>query len=96
MRPETTVLRELLEAVYSVCQPYDDCDDCGDKSEAGNDEPCAVHRSSRLFHAVVATEQLLGPCQCGHQRSDHWDEDTTKCRECDCEAFRLPAAEPPA
>jgi hypothetical protein len=83
-------LRELRDAIVYVWGDVENCEDCGDKAEAGNDVPCAVHESTRLYQAIRAADEVLGPCVCGHPSSRHHDEDTTHCKVCQCEAFQLP------
>lgn len=85
-------LREFYEAV-----PWGDpenCEDCADTEDNADDpRPCVLHgeRSNRLFAASRHAAELLGPCTCGHACSQHYDEDTSRCKECRCGRFTLPA-----
>ena len=87
-------LRQLTDAVVSIYQHPEDCDECSALSETGDDSPCTVHRSNVLFDALMASFEVLGPCVCGHPCSQHENEDTTRCKYCDCAMFKLPP--PPA
>ena len=95
---ERVTLRELRDAVLSVWGDVEDCHDCyardiatiTDKTIDG--PPCELHGNDRLYRALLATDELLGPCVCGHARSQHDVEDSTACRMCPetCHGFTLP------
>lgn len=89
----TAALRQFYEAVLVVWGDVENCEDCADKSEAGNDQPCALHGSELVYAAILQAQRVLGPCRCGHTSDEHFDEDTTRCRVCDCPAFKLPKEE---
>jgi len=90
----TKELRALRDAVAVLWGNPEDCEDCADIEERGErHEPCQIHGSDRLFMAMRAADEVLGPCRCGHPASQHHDEDTTRCKACDCNAFRLPPAQ---
>lgn len=96
-RSSITALRELREAALDVFGDPEDCDDC---SELG-DTPCRIHgvnpMSQRLLKAIENAEDVLGQCECGHERDEHEPEDHRACRKCACRNFRLPPAVlPPA
>lgn len=80
-----TALRNLRDAIAAAYGDEECCDGCD-----ALDAPCVLHRSVALYRAMLAADEALGPCPCGHTRSQHHDEDTTKCRVCECPAFRLP------
>lgn len=90
-RSAMIALRELREAALDVFGNPEDCDDC---SELG-DTPCRIHGvnpvSQRLYKAVEAAEDILGPCVCGHARDQHQSEDARACHKCECRNFRLTA-----
>jgi hypothetical protein len=81
-------LRQLVDVIIDLYGDHETCEDCGDIGE----RPCQIHESSKLYAAMRAAFELLGPCECGHACSSHHDEETTRCRLCACESFRLPAA----
>ncbi len=89
-------LREQFIALYRAALALygdpEDCDDCADL----NDRPCRIHspETNTLYYEMLASEEILGLCHCGHKRSQHHDEDTTRCRECGCDGFLLDATLP--
>jgi hypothetical protein len=88
--PWGTALRELREAALDAFGNPDDCDDCSELQ----DNPCRIHSSgpmaSRLYRAVLFSEDLLGPCTCGHPRQYHERDDERRCKHCACRSFALP------
>lgn len=85
------VLVQIERAVGDVWGDVENCEDCAAVDAFGEgDSACRVHLSQPLWLAMMAVWEVLGPCPCGHPRSRHRDEDSTACRECACQVFRLP------
>lgn len=87
------VLRMLREAALDVFGDPEDCDDCTELDSTGT--ACRIHSASplanNLIKAITATEDALGPCECGHARAAHNEDDLRPCRSCHCRNFRLHA-----
>lgn len=87
--------RALLEAVYELYGNPEECDDCYELNDSGNNDSCALHSSETLWKAIVGMETVLGPCICGHAVYEHEEDDARHCRilSCHCRTFRLPDGE---
>lgn len=87
-------LLTAYRALASIHGDAEDCDDCGTIAEAGEDG-CRIHTGTRqarlMWEAVEAIEDTLGPCWCGHTRSEHNDCDERICeaKDCTCLCFKL-------
>lgn len=89
-----TALRRCREAGLDVFGNWEDCDDCGPIADSGEADGCRIHTpttvADNLAGAIDAAEDLLGPCQCGHDRMGHGDCDERACKTCACRGFALP------
>jgi hypothetical protein len=86
-------LRGFREAALNVFGDWEDCDDCTEENDG-----CRIHKGPvglALCRAVEAAEDVLGPCRCGHLRTDHDDCEGRNCRQCKCASFMLPAPPTP-
>jgi hypothetical protein len=89
-----TALRDLDDAIAGATDDHENCEDCAAvaDSDLTDESACAIHRSQELWSALMGAWEALGPCLCGHPRSQHHDEDSSACRTCrECQSFRLPA-----
>lgn len=85
-------LMGLANAIGDVWRDVENCEDCAavDAFDDHGGSACQVHTSQPLWTAMMAAWEVLGPCPCGHPHSQHYDEDSTACRMCGCQRFRLP------
>ena len=90
--PTWQPLRGLHDAIVALWGHPEDCEFCAACEEHPDlGGPCQIHGSAELFTAILAAEEALGQCRCGHTRSEHHSEDSTACRACStCQGFRLP------
>lgn len=92
LKADKRAMRAVHDALAKVWGDPEDCDDCAARAD-DDGEPCAIHgdRSTALYHAIQDVLELIGPCACGHPKSQHEDVDSTHCKTCDCVRFDLPA-----
>ena len=88
-------LRMLQIAVLGATDDVENCEECGIVADSTDTDEtaCAIHRSQPIWRALLAAWEALGPCVCGHPRSQHREEDSAACLTCACEWFKLPDAQ---
>lgn len=88
-------LRMLQIAVLDATDDAENCEECGIVADSTDTDEtaCAIHRSQPIWQALLAAWEVLGPCVCGHPRSQHREEDSAACLMCACEWFKLPDAQ---
>lgn len=88
-------LRMLQSAVLDATDDAENCEECGIVADSTDTDEtaCAIHRSQPIWRALLAAWEVLGPCVCGHPRSQHREEDSAACLTCACEWFKLPDAQ---
>jgi hypothetical protein len=57
-QPAVDTLDMLHATLRRLWGDFENCEDCGDKAEAGNENPCAIHENSKDSNAIA--EFLMG------------------------------------
>lgn len=84
-----STIRTMRDAIQGILGDPENCEECAALSETGDDSPCRCCASADIWNAYQVANEVLGPCECGHKCSEHFDEDTTRCRLCECSMFKL-------